>query len=215
MGNRRDLGSLLLQLVDSLSVSELAGYFESLLVSNRGHQEHVGALLVLFQLEILVGVLLQHDRSEGSEALAELDLEVDGGLHLRIPRIAQDATRPKSARPKFHRVLEPADDLAFRNGVSGELAQRVIVVDAAVVRGHRTQKSRDLIVRVGFPEKGPALRVASGGRTGVSEQLMPDKERNAQCAARVPRGGLDPDILERAFAENSAIADAIQCNTTG
>ena len=55
------------------------------------HQQHVGALLVRLQLEILAGPIAEHDRRKRTKRLAELDLQVHHLLHVTAPRIAEDA----------------------------------------------------------------------------------------------------------------------------
>ena len=44
---------------------------------------------------------------------------------------------------------------------------------------------------------------------------MPDEQRRAQRAAGVAGGGLDPDVLERALAQDAAVADAVQRDAAG
>ena len=48
------------------------------------------------------------------------------------------------------------------------------------------------------------------GLAGVVEELVPDEHRGAQCATGVARGGLYPDIIEDALAEDLAVADAVE-----
>ena len=56
-------------------------------------QEHVRALVIRLDVEPLEGPFPEHGRGKRPEALAELDLDVHGGLHRRRTGIAQDAAR--------------------------------------------------------------------------------------------------------------------------
>jgi hypothetical protein len=44
----------------------------------------------------------------------------------------------------------------------------------------------------------------------VAEHLVMDRERDADGAARVAGRGLDPEPLERPFAQQAAVADAVE-----
>ena len=41
---------------------------------------------------------------------------------------------------------------------------------------------------------------------------MVGSERGTQGAACIPRGGLNPHVVENSLAQNRTVADAIQCN---
>jgi hypothetical protein len=43
---------------------------------------------------------------------------------------------------------------------------------------------------------------------------MPDRERRSHGASSVTGGGLYPDILERAFTEDSAVGNTVQGNAS-
>ena len=47
------------------------------------------------------------------------------------------------------------------------------------------------------------------------EKLIPDEQRRAQRPARVARGRLNPNVVERPFTENTAVADAVQRDASG
>ena len=44
---------------------------------------------------------------------------------------------------------------------------------------------------------------------------MPDRKRCTDGATRVAGGGLDPDILERAFAQQATVGDAVKRHASG
>src|SRR6478752_7393860 len=52
-------------------------------------------------------------------------------------------------------------------------------------------------------------------RTGLIQQLMPDKQGRAERSAGVTGGRLNPNPLERPLAEQSLVRHAIQGNPTG
>src|SRR6266704_353775 len=55
---------------------------DPLALPHLGHEQHVGT--VAFDLEPVRGLVREHRRSEGPEALAELDLHVEGVAHLGV-----------------------------------------------------------------------------------------------------------------------------------
>src|SRR5205085_9291796 len=55
----------------------------------------------------------KHRGRERAERLAVLHLEVEGLLHRRRARVAQDRARTERARAELHAALEPAERLAF------------------------------------------------------------------------------------------------------
>src|SRR6185369_11634620 len=93
------------------------------------HEQHVRALAV--EIEPLAGLLAQHRRREGPEALAELDLQVDAPPVLFVARVGEDAARTERARSPLHAALEPADDRALRV----DLARRLLDHRVASVGG--------------------------------------------------------------------------------
>ena len=95
-------------------------------LEHRGHQEHVGALLARFQVEPFDSPFPQDRRRKWAKALAELDLEVHGGLHGRRAGIAQNAARTQGPGPELHPALEPADDLAIGQQ-SGDMFKQVVL----------------------------------------------------------------------------------------
>jgi len=50
---------------------------------------------------------------------------------------------------------------------------------------------------------------------GLVVIVVPAHQRSAQRATGIPGRGLNPDILERTFAQNAAVRNAVQCHTTG
>ena len=82
------------------------------LLPQRRHQEHVRAVGI--ELEIVGHPISKDRRCEGAERLPKLDLQIHGGLHRGISRVADDAPRAERPGPELHPPVEPADDLARR-----------------------------------------------------------------------------------------------------
>ena len=111
--------------------------------------------MVRFQVEPLGGPLPEDGRRERPEALAELDLEVHGGLHGRRPGIAQDAARTQGPGAELHPALEPADDLAIGQQ-SGDMVEQLGLVGEPLP-GYALlgQEPLDLVGREAGPRKLP------------------------------------------------------------
>ncbi len=77
------------------------------------------------------------------------------------------------------------------------------------------QKAADLRVGVVGAQQGGFLGVGPGDLPGLAQDLVPGKQRGTQGTARIARGGLNPDVLERALAEQPAVGDAVQRHAAG
>src|SRR6185436_8138194 len=150
-------------------------------------------------------------------ALPKFDLQVHDRLHLRGPRVADDAARSERARSKFHAALEPADDLFFGEPLRRFSNNRVIV-EALVLGADANQ------IRLGFVRREARAKVRSlhrigltafclGCRARVPKVLVPNGQRRAKRTAGIARRRLDPKFLEWSFAKNLAVADAIERDT--
>ena len=179
-------------------------------------QQHVRALLSRLELEPAMRLVLQHTRRERPEALAELDLEVHRRLHLRRPRIAEDAARAERARPELHPALEPADDL-LRFQQIGDARRRVGVArrrdGTSRRRGRGTRRSRS--DENAGPRKLPCWRSIEPVCPRLVEQLVPDEQRRAQRAAGVAGRRLNPDVVERPLAQQPAVGHAVERHAAG
>ena len=56
---------------------------------------------------------------------------------------------------------------------------------------------------------------ASGLVRGLLEMPVPEAQRHAERAAGIAGRRLDPDLLERAFAQDAAVADAVERHAAG
>src|SRR5262249_60163942 len=76
-------------------------------------------------------------------------------------------------------------------------------------------EGRALADRVGRAEIRALHAVALGAVPArVAEHLVVDRERDADGAAGVARGGLDPEPPERALAQQPPVADAVEPDPT-
>src|SRR4029078_12285006 len=83
-----------------------------MLVEYWRHEQHVRALVLRIEPEPAMRFVPQDDPRKRSEALAKLDLEVHGRLHLRRARVADDAAPAERARPELHAALVESDHAA-------------------------------------------------------------------------------------------------------
>src|SRR6185503_20699164 len=81
---------------------------------------------------------------EGPERLAVLHLQVEGLLHRRRARVAEDRARAERARAELHPPLEPAERRAFGER-SGAGADQRRVVERLEHRAGAAQPALDLL----------------------------------------------------------------------
>ena len=177
-----------------------------LAVAHRRHEQHVRAFLARTHVEILVGTVLQNRRRKRPKRLAELDLQVHHRLHLRAPRVADDAARSERARTELHATLKPADDLLPRDQVGHGLAERLVRVEFTIDGPDAVEERADLRVDRARAQQRPVLRVARTRHARLVEQLMPDEQRDAQRPPGIAGRRLNPDVLKRAFAQDAPVA---------
>ena len=95
--------------------------------------------------------------------------------------------------------------------------QRRLVVEARdTSRPWRSRNAR--IVAIGMTRSQIASRAASRPAPAIArlrQHLMPDQQRRAERAAGVAGRRLNPDLLERAFAQDPAVADAVERHAAG
>ena len=186
-------------------------------LGHRGHQQHVGAVLVAAEVEVVVHPLREHRRREGPERLAELDLQVHHRLHLRgcgrrrgccgcpAPAgrtpCAPAASRPPSRWPISSATCSHRASSSSKRRYVAPLASRNARISLV-----REARARGAMPR--WPSREPRHAL-------VAQQLVPDEQRRAERAAGVAGGRLDPDVLERPLAQDAAVADAVQRHAAG
>src|SRR5206468_7741405 len=97
----------------------------------------------LAEVEALRGLLGQHRRREGTERLAELDLDVDDVLHVLAARVGDDRAVPERARAPLEASVVPADDVAALQGLDGLVQGALVVVEPAEAPAAGAQRVRD------------------------------------------------------------------------
>src|SRR5712691_7328810 len=208
MGHGRDTRARHVELLDSEQFLLLVGHSYPMLLSNVGHQQHVGARLV--QLEPLGHILVEHRGREGPERLAKLDLEVEPLLHVRRARIAQDGTGAERSWAEFHPSLKPADRLLVDKCIDGRVEQAFIVQDL-VPRTGGAQAAFDLRLAKFRTEKAAGHTVETVVR---STRLIEIKMIGGKCRSHRPAGiagrRLDPQAVDLARTQYLSICDAIQ-----
>jgi hypothetical protein len=175
-------------------------------VPDRRDEQHVGAVLAGPHLEVVVDVLAEHDRREGPERLAELDLQVHRRLHLARARVADDAERAPSARARTPRSLKPPTTCSLAIS-SATCSISSSSFSCEVVDGvDRVEERADLGIRVARTEQRAVLGVVGLRAARLVEELVPGEERRAERSARVARRRLDPDLLEGPLAQDAPLA---------
>ena len=135
-------------------------------------------------------------------------------MHLTAARIAQDATCTEGSGTEFHRTLEPTDHVFFRNQLCHVATEMFVALAGREVCLLGSECAGDLFVRERGPQQGTSLEIVSWWLASVVQQLMPDEEGCPQCATRVTRRRLDPEVFKRSFSQDLAIADAVESDAT-
>jgi hypothetical protein len=157
-------------------------------------------------LEVARGALAQHAGRERPERLAELDLEVHHALHLRVrgsPRMlrAPSARGPNSIRP-WNQPTTLSAPSAPRRGRASAASSVEAVVDGAL-RSSRYALTRR---RRNFGPSSEPCWVSVPLLCAACRAAVPGEQRRAERAAGIARRRLDPDPLERPFAQEPPLA---------
>jgi hypothetical protein len=97
--------------------------------------------------------------------------------------------------------VEPAYDLPVGHRPGDVCQQLVLIPKASVSSADVDEDLLDLAGRVLRSQKAPLLGVSAVRPPWPLQKLVPDEECCPECAAGVPRRGLDPDILEGALTQ--------------
>src|SRR5687768_6817222 len=155
----------------------------------------------------------QHDRREGPEAFAKLDLEVHRRLHLRRPGVAKNAASPKRPRSKLHPSLKPTDHFLRSQKVHGVPDQFRFISTVAILRAKGVKRLPDLRAVEGGTEQTSLLGIRIFRRPWIVEQLIPHEQGRAQSASGIAGGWLHPDVLEWSLAQKTTVGHTVEGNT--
>src|SRR6185369_12187816 len=143
--------------------------------------------------------------------------------------------RPSAERPwtEFHPALHQPNHLAFGQIGSNGIRQ-VAASETSRVVAPAVKPRTDLVVRERRPEKrslhGIRVRRRLAGqrarlwsprprrlraRARLFQVAMPQAEGDADCAASVASGWLDPDFVKRSFAHQASVCDAVERHAAG
>src|ERR1700730_1570434 len=100
------------------------------------------------QLEIILGLLSEDRRREGTVGLTEFDFRVNDVFHMRIARIRDDAAMAKCARPPFEATLIPTDDLSAPQALDGGVKKFVVIGHVVMGNILLGEESPNLVVAV-------------------------------------------------------------------
>src|SRR5579859_175535 len=178
------------------------------LLHNVSHQQHVRAVAI--QLEPFGHVLPQHRRSEGTERLAKLHLQIEHRLHPGRPRVCQNGARPQRPRPELHASLKPAGGLLVHQRSHAGFDQ-LSFIHHLILRARGSQAPLDLALRKRGPQIGALHLVAAATHQPrlPLEQVI-RSQRGAQRTAGITRRRLYPDALEAAVAKEFAVSHTIE-----
>src|SRR4051812_19265662 len=146
-------------------------------------------------------MLAKNDRSEWPETLAELDLEIDDGLHLLGARVPENAARTQRARAELGAPVEPTDDFALRQQARDLIEESLLTLMAVIWSVFRVEHARDVFGGVRGPEVTRLLGIRGLRRSRFVQQLMPHEHRCAKRASSITCRRLNPDVLEGSLAE--------------
>ena len=211
--HRRDVRARHVQLVDAEQLLFLGGHDAAATLNHRRHHQHVGA--VALDVEILVDVLAQHRRREGTKRLAILHLEIERLLHRGRARVAQDGARAERTRSELHAALHPAHRLLIGQRLGG-LVDHLRMVEARELGAGRGQALGNLVVGVLGAEVGAshAIHMAVELARLAHEAVIGGIGR-AHRAAGITGRRLHPDVVEDVLAQQLAVGDAVQRHAAG
>jgi hypothetical protein len=209
VGDRRDHGTKLLQLVDPAGAVLADRY--PFVPSHRRDQQHVGTVLALPHFKVVLHPLAENGRRERPKGLPELDLEIHHRLHLGRSGVPDNRSVSEGPRPELHAAFHVAHDVLGGDERGDLLDELVLRRDVPVDRPTSVETGPDGIVRVGGSEKGASLMIAlREGCARLVEELIPHESGGSEGAPGVTRGRLNPDAIERPFPQYPAVADAVQ-----
>jgi len=122
-------------------------------------------------------------------------------LHVLPARIGQNAAAAQCPRPELHAPVKPAHNFPFGQQSGDMAAQRLFVGKMAVNGTLRVEHCPYVLGAETWTEQRAALAIASFRLSPISEQLVPDQQRHAQCAAGIACRRLNPDLPERPLAQ--------------
>ncbi len=123
---------------------------------------------------------------------------------LRPPR----ARGPNSMRPCIHPTTFSWLSRQAARVTSSSYPRRCVHSTDGV------QVARDFFVGKRRAEITALHRVVSVARSRVVQDFVVDEKRDADGASGIPGRRLNPDLLERTFAEQTAVPDAVERDST-
>ena len=220
---RRHIRARYIKLVDAKQLLLLCGHRQAPLWSNIGNEQHIWRGTI--QLEVLLYVFVQHRRCEPTERLAVLNFQIHDALHLGGMWIANDATPTEGARAKLHSSLVPAQYFLVGENIGAERGE--------LSGGHFSIRCPDSIeVSLCFfiAKRGTEITTSLGICFGVicfggivvrccrsrfAQVTVPHRQGCAQRPARVPRGGLNPQVVDDTRPQQFAIGNAMERHPAG
>src|SRR5438132_10408251 len=147
-------------------------------------------------LEIFRRGFREDGRCKRAKDFAVLDAAVESVLHLRTPRVGDDAAISKRPRPPFGAALKPAEDFSSGDG-RGAAARQFFFGkfgDAITIlrKAARIDRAADFFSRIRWSPVG----VIHHKRARLAQFLVPYIKRGAHRETRVPRRWMNVDLLE-------------------
>ena len=117
--------------------------------------------------------------------------------------------------PNSHPYQKPAHDFFLPEQTHDVLEEILFGRKVLELGGAFAQPMLDFRGRIAGPQKASPLAVARIRLARFLQQLMPHEPGRSERSARVAGRGLDPNIVERPFAQQPPIGHAIQGNAAG
>ena len=177
-------------------------------------EQHVRVipLLPFCDLEVLARGLRHHRGSERPELLALLDQLVDVVSHLRVTRIAEDASVPERPRPEFQSPLRPCDDLSGREPLGRDADQPADVV-VPLRRDVRSGGQRCL--DGSFCQVGAPVRHCHPPSPLAASMRAMNMQRRTQSGSVVRGSRLDEHVVEHPAVGDEPVDRAVQGDAAG
>ncbi len=177
------------------------------------NQQHVRAVAI--QIEPICHIVAQYGWCKRTEALAELHFEVQRLLHGFRARIAQDRPTAQRARAEFHATIEPTDSLAICEALCRGL-DHFFLIKCGELCTHICQALFNIRCFVDWAKIAalhgiPRRRI---NRALLTEFLVIGGVSSTKSTTRITSSRLNPQVLERAVAQDDPVSHTVQCNTT-
>ncbi len=97
----------------------------------------------------------------------------------------------------------------------GGAIQQIVLITQFVDPAHTVEIAANLFLAEMRPQEGATHPIAFARMMRLALVQMPRRERRAERAAGISRGGLHPHVAKQAFAQDLAVRHAIERDAAG